>query len=243
MITQTSFLDNQDWNFNNQHNSNNFSIHPYPAKFISELPRTLINNLEIPQGTAILDPFCGSGTTLLEAQKQGIPSMGIDLNPIACLISKTFTTKISTNLIKTSVNCVERAKRNMSDELIDIPNIDHWFRKDIQIALLSLKKEIFKITNLSIRMALKVAFSSIVVRVSNQESDTRYAAIEKKLVQLDVFQLFLNSIKQIEKNNMQNRKYFDTPTQIIEANVLELKPEKLKWKVGLVITSPPYPNA
>ena len=36
----------------------------------------------------VLDPFCGGGTTLLEAQRLGLPAYGGDLNPVAVLISK-----------------------------------------------------------------------------------------------------------------------------------------------------------
>src|ERR1019366_5670589 len=57
-------------------------LHPYPAKFVAELPRALLSILPAPAGTAVLDPFCGSGTTLVECQRRGIPSYGIDLNPI-----------------------------------------------------------------------------------------------------------------------------------------------------------------
>lgn len=39
----------------------------------------------------VLDPFCGGGSTLVEAQRLGLPSEGSDLNPIAVLISKVLT--------------------------------------------------------------------------------------------------------------------------------------------------------
>ena len=38
-------------------------IHPYPAKFIAEIPRTLLSRISVKPDTAVLDPFCGSGTT------------------------------------------------------------------------------------------------------------------------------------------------------------------------------------
>ena len=42
-------------------------------------------------GQLILDPFCGSGTALVEAQRAGFDAVGIDLNPIACRISRVKT--------------------------------------------------------------------------------------------------------------------------------------------------------
>lgn len=78
-------LNKVDWNFKGATNNVLHSIHPYPAKFIPNIPRALIQSLPIPKGSIILDPFCGSGVTLTEAQDAGIESIGVDLNPIACL--------------------------------------------------------------------------------------------------------------------------------------------------------------
>ena len=80
-----------DWDFTDASQDSLASIHPYPARFIPDIPRELISGLGCDKGAVILDPFCGSGTTLLEAQRAGFESVGIDLNPIACLISSIVT--------------------------------------------------------------------------------------------------------------------------------------------------------
>lgn len=75
-----------DWSFTKRAKAPAIEgIHPYPAKFIGDIPRAFIEHLAIPTGTRVLDPFCGSGTTLVEAQRAGLATVGIDLNPIACL--------------------------------------------------------------------------------------------------------------------------------------------------------------
>ena len=62
-----------DWDFSDRvAHSSIEGIHPYPAKFIAELPRSLLNILPIPSNTVVLDPFCGSGTTLVESQRRGV---------------------------------------------------------------------------------------------------------------------------------------------------------------------------
>lgn len=218
------------------------SIHPYPAKFIGEIPRALMENFSPPRGTAILDPFCGSGTVLAEAQKKHIPSIGIDLNPIACLISEVSTTKIPKLAFETGRSCVKRARKNRN--LIpknNIPNVNHWFSKDVQVGLGSLKNEISKLNDPQIKKVLKFVLSSIIVRVSNQESDTRYVAVNKKSHPTDVFNHFLSSLRRLERLNPDRD--FDTPVQVIQKDVLQTVPADLKWDVGMVITSPPYPNA
>ena len=64
----------------------------YPAKFIPEIPRQLIELFHPGDTSGVLDPFCGSGTTLVETIDAGLDAWGIDLNPLACLIAKVKTT-------------------------------------------------------------------------------------------------------------------------------------------------------
>ena len=81
-----------DWHFADAKTQTGvLSIHPYPAKFIPQIPRQLIEFLADGPGVRVFDPFCGSGTTLVEAQAAGLPSIGVDLNPIATLIAGSKT--------------------------------------------------------------------------------------------------------------------------------------------------------
>ena len=57
-------------------------FHPYPAKFTPQIVNKFIN-LYCKPGFTIIDPFCGSGTTLVEGILNDMISVGIDLNPIA----------------------------------------------------------------------------------------------------------------------------------------------------------------
>ena len=70
------------------------NFHPYPAKFVPQIPRILIEALT-DVGDTVLDPFCGSGTSLVEASILQRYSVGFDLNPIAGLISRVKTTVLS----------------------------------------------------------------------------------------------------------------------------------------------------
>ncbi|APM32918.1 DNA methyltransferase [Klebsiella michiganensis] len=233
-----------DWDFKEKIISDSIhGIHPYPAKFIPEIPFQLINYLGCDKNTSVLDPFCGSGTTLKVAQSLGLPCVGIDLNPIACLISKVKTTKIPPNFGTVFNDVVADAKSRKVDidELKTIPNINHWFKLDIQVNLLKLKKSIHDYLGHDTFDALCVAFSSIIVKASNQESDTRYAAINKNLAAEDVFRLFLVSCEKLNSSLLYNSSEF--PCQIINKDVLAVQPSDINSTVGLVVTSPPYPNA
>jgi len=76
-------LNSVQWDFPDRTRQSDLeAIHPYPAKFIPELPGAVLDRLALPKGTIVLDPFVGSGTTLVECQKRGIESVGIDLKTL-----------------------------------------------------------------------------------------------------------------------------------------------------------------
>lgn len=242
--TVTQRLSEINWDFPQSKTSDSIhSIHPYPAKFIPEIPRCLIESLPIPKDAAILDPFCGSGVTLVEAQTHDIKSVGIDLNPIACLISKTKTRDLPAEFLDVAAHCVNFARRGF--DLISprhIPNIDHWFDPHIQRAVTALLLMIDSAKEMATKRALRFALSSILVRISKQESDTRYAAVQKDVSRDDVFEFFLAACRKIART-AERGSAIKTPVKVINGDILEIEPSEIPWPIGAVITSPPYPNA
>lgn len=234
-----------DWTFASAHTrGQTHGIHPYPAKFIPQIPREFISSLHPGDGTAVMDPFCGSGTTLVEAALAGIPAVGVDLHPLACLISKVKVTALSRSLSAAAEAAVQRAHQ-VDSTPPEIPALDHWFRQDVQRALASLIRSIRLESDPDVRDALLVAFSSIVVRVSNQESDTRYAAIEKNVSGEDVWDGFRRAAQTIDRALTATWGGLFSPStvKVINSDVLLVRPGEVGLPVSLVITSPPYPNA
>ena len=250
MAAMAAQFANTDWDFASRRAPSPIeALHPYPAKFVAELPRRLLDILPAPPGTAVLDPFCGSGTTLVECQRRGLPAVGIDLNPIACLISQVKTSPLARGLAATAAAVVQQAagrNRASAADVPDLPRLDHWFAPDVQRALAGLGTAIAA-APLRHRDALRLALSSIVVRVSNQESDTRYAAVCKNVGAADVFAAFRRAAERIAKG-LGGRDYPLAPMAVLEADTTAVEPGALiealgDRRVGLVITSPPYPNA
>lgn len=190
----------------------------------------------------VFDPFAGSGTTLIEAQRLGLSSVGVDLNPIACLISRVKTGAMPVNLTELARDIVAAATRSRLKQTVEIPNVDHWFKTDVQSAIVAILEELNCVEDITAHNALRLALSSILVRVSNQESDTRYAAIEKKVCRENVFAYFVSAVDKLNKA-LAARYWSLAPAKVIEANTLTLNHKDLAGKVGLVVTSPPYPNA
>jgi DNA modification methylase len=237
-----SSLSDRDWTFATANTrEGTHAVHPYPAKFIPQIPRSLIEALHPGDDTAVFDPFCGSGTTLVEAAAAGVPTVGIDVHPLACLISKVKVTPLGSSL--------ENAARAVLDRvavapLPDFPRVDHWFATPVQEALAGIVASIDRESRVDVRDALRVAFSRIVVRVSRQESDTRYAAIAKNVTKDDVYEQFLRAAKTIGEAISTTWKDGDRPcVRIVNKNILSATAADVGRRVSLVVTSPPYPNA
>jgi len=242
-------LNTIDWNFAEAPVSNGVhNIHPYPAKFIPQIPRKLIELFPPPANTAVFDPFCGSGTTLVEATSMGYDAWGIDLHPLACLIAKVKLTPLPLSFFEYVMEVSIRAQDRMTKPLKipDIPRLDHWFKPDIQRALAAVVSEITMVDDNRVRDALQVALSSIIVQVSNQESDTRYAAIDKPVTSRHVFERFQRAAIDIGQQVIHRfKKPPVTPgkASVLTADILSVSPSDIASQIGLVVTSPPYPNA
>lgn len=231
-----------DWSFSERSGSDLLDrIHPYPAKFIPEIPGALLDCLPPPPGSRVLDPFMGSGTTLVEAQRRGYGAVGIDLNPIAALITRVRTGPLADSFLEIAAQTLDRAQDMTRAPIPQIPRLEHWFKPTVQEAVAQLRAAI-RLAPADAQPALELALSSILVRVSNQESDTRYAAIDKPITKTGVFAAFALACRRLA-DALATRRYGLENTQIIRSDVLEVAPADIRGPIGAVITSPPYPNA
>lgn len=228
-----------NWDFSIRLAEDIDAIHPYPAKFIPEIPATLLDEFPRPEGL-ILDPFSGSGTTLVQAQKRGLFAVGVDLNPIACLIARVKTSTIPEGIEASFERVVGRA-RHVAADIPAIPRLDHWFEPVVQKEVAALLHAIDGEVAAN-RDILRLSLSSILVRVSNQESDTRYAAIKKSRRPGDTYEAFASSGARILKA-LTKRNYQLVSAEVYEASTLKFDFARLREPVAAVITSPPYPNA
>ena len=143
-------------------------IHPYPAKLLVHIPHFfLANDLLSAPGDLVLDPFCGSGTVLLEAQLAGRRTCGADANPLARLIARVKTTRLNTDAAKESLAAVlDKLPARPTGPSPDVVNLDHWYYPSTARQLQCLHEAILRITNLQIRDFLLVCFSVCVRKVS-----------------------------------------------------------------------------
>ena len=226
-------------------------IHPYSAKFIPQLPAKIIEEC-VNERHVVLDPFSGSGTTLLESRLRSIDSIGFDTNPIAALVSRVKVTVLSKKDWKDFDNIVLQIKLKFKEKdyskswIPEIPQIEHWFEPKIIKDLGLIAGEIKNIKNQKVKELFEIILSSIIVVTSNQDSETRFAAIKKNLnfdaVEKKFFKKLI-SISNSVKDLSNNPKVINSKSDVFFADTRKLSKYVSKNSVDLVITSPPYLNS
>src|SRR4051794_7160929 len=68
------------------------TIHPFPARMAPELALEKLSDLAA--GSVVLDPMAGSGTVVRQATELGHSAMGFDMDPLAVLMTKVWTTPL-----------------------------------------------------------------------------------------------------------------------------------------------------
>jgi tRNA G10 N-methylase Trm11 len=166
----------------------------YPAKFHAPAVDLLLRRYTTP-GQTVLDPFCGSGTLMVEAMSLNRFSIGSDVDPLAVAISKAKTRKYNIpdlesaltdlherlSVIERDPKEYERLKYADLDDsdfvrqskglwVPQIPKLNHWFRRYVSIDLARIRAEIVASEcEERTRDFLMLVFASIIRNASNAD--------------------------------------------------------------------------
>lgn len=143
--------------------------HRYPAKFIPQIVSRLAEKYTN-EGDLIVDPFGGCGTTLVESKVMGRPSVGVDINPVAVLITKAKITPIDPQKIEKAFTILKAKLDTYSkDTKVKAPGhkrIDYWFKPEEKRKLAFIFAEISKLKDQDIRDFFYCGFSNILKNCS-----------------------------------------------------------------------------
>ncbi len=246
-----------DWNFGEcKTNHATHDFHPYPAKFIPQIPNNLIK-IFTKENDVVYDPFCGSGTTVVESILEHRRAIGNDVNPLAVLISKVKSTPLAENKIELIESALLKIVQSVGylydsglfiNEMDDddwmeqeVPNLRYWFDENVIKELAIIKKCIFSEKDKDVMDFLGVAFASIIVSVSYQDSNTRYVKVNKEVKSGDVVTKFkAKTLRMLDRIR-------EIPSLSENPNIKMADSREVTGfednSADVAITSPPYPNA
>jgi len=208
------------------------------------------------------DIFCGSGTTLVEALTLKRHAVGIDANPLACLIARSKTTFLSNSdvaelrlladrgrALGDSIHSSSAAASGFPSEDFTSPawrptfaKLTFWFEEYVIEELAEALAWCRALPSEAARDIALTSLSAIIVAVSRQDSDTRYVRREKNIARGETMRRFGRSLEQAthaaaEFTDIAEPRF---ARHIIEASLLD---EPTIPALDLVVCSPPYPNA
>lgn len=92
-------------------------LHPYLGKFIPQIVEIFIRKY-FQSGQTILDPFCGSGTTLVQANELGVSSVGYDISAFNVMLSRAKTRKYDLRLVKAEItDALSKLRQHSNSQL------------------------------------------------------------------------------------------------------------------------------
>lgn len=170
----------------------------YPAMMVPATQYAVIQAVAdtMPRGAWAIDPFMGSGTSLMSCMEFGFNVYGQDINPFAVMLTKAKVAHYDIDKLKTVCQNVIDTIRQDCNQTVDVSftNIDKWFNKDIQIELSKVRRAIQAVDEQTIRFFLWVIMSEVIRTGSNDRTST--------------FKLHRRTEEDIEKRNINVLKEF-----------------------------------
>ncbi|HKW75867.1 MAG TPA: DNA methyltransferase, partial [Terriglobales bacterium] len=234
------------------------------------LVRGYLNKFAIRPGQVVLDPFCGTGTTLVECKKLGIKSIGIEANPMPCFATavKVDWSARPDDLVAHSESVAEVAtailKRDGLQEHLDLPLFHARNREAFELRPLPANEQDLLLTDSISPIPLhRVLVLLEVIQQHRHERFTRYerlalakalvtgisnlefgpeVGVGKRKTDSPAVTLWQAAVAQIAEDLRDIRKVDSAGATVHHADARQLLRVLGEGSIDAVITSPPYPN-
>lgn len=226
----------------------------FVLSFPPHVVREYLQKFNLSKGATVLDPFCGTGTTVLESKLNGLEGIGVEANPMAF-----FASKVKTNfdvdedvLLHDSTKIAKTASQILADlpsgELKTLPEEQESLLLSESISPIPLHKTLVLLeairhsNSIYIDNQLLALATSTVKHSSNLHFGPEVGVSRKKKADSDVIGTWLETVKQMvwDLKKIKENKYL--PSHIFNADSRDLAKCFERNSIDAVFTSPPYPN-
>ncbi len=240
-------------------------FHSYPARLHPATARVLAELLahHSPKNTVLVDPFCGSGTTLVEARAAGMRAVGTDLNPLAVLVAraKTWTVPqrqrnamrdLGHEIAGQALAAGKAARRSGAEPAPQRkpkgfdPNarnrrLASWFAPHVrrELELIAMTIEDHREDDAEIADVLTACLSAILYKVSSRASDTDTTWVPKNVPRGAASRHFAQRVDLLHAG-LSDLGRAGGPPDVFEADARRLHEHVPDGSAAAVLTSPPY---
>lgn len=227
------------------------NFYRYYGKFPPTIPRKLLRDYPVKPGHWILDNFGGAGTTLVEALCEGVPSIGVDVSPLATLAAQVKTCRVDIGRLGRHLDCLNEAIETCPVPLPEcaLPDAEYlqkWFSPSAGNQLQQLKSALLSLPLCPERSFLVLAFLAIIRRVSFAFDGEVRPHINPNKVAKEPLAAFRKKVAEMAKRSqaLQSEAPADVPALAITGDNRRLQSllDWNKYPVGLVVSHPPYLN-
>lgn len=244
LVEKLNSYKNDFWDFTDYRDKK--ALIKYPGMMVAPMQEQLLQDiLEFdPHIKNILDPFVGSGTVLAAGEKLNLNTYGVDINPLAILISRVTLEGVPEVDIRESIAQLKTYITLFlgNTDSFEFMNINKWFREDVIADLSTIRKAVKYEKDIKIRRFFWVCFADTIRKYSNTRSTTFKLHVKEKdkikTMDNNCIQYFTNKISSlyidyIKKNN-------DTDIKLYTGNSTDILRGFSDNSVDLICTSPPY---
>src|SRR3990172_8864767 len=206
----------------------------FVLSFPPHLVREYIKKFRLGKIDTLLDPFCGTGTTLVEAKLNSVPSLGCEANAMAFVASKT---KINWEIDPEKL--INTAKKIETDatSVEKVQHINEIYRLNEEQ-----KKLILKDSNEELKDHLLLALAKILVySISNLRFGPEVGVRKSKKKDYPVYLIWLNQVRSIA-SDIKKINCNRTVSRVLNIDSRDISDYIEKSSVSAVFTSPPNPK-